>query len=822
MLRNYLLIAWRNVRKQSFYSVINVLGLAIGVAACLMITLYVIDEVSYDRQHKNADRIYRVETTVKFAGNNFEMAYRPAPEASTLIHDFPEVEAAVRFHEGGSYLVRPAGTADNLQEQEVIWADSTFFDIFTVPVVEGNGRKALAQPGGIAISQRIARKYFPGVSPLGKELILDNNHHMHVEAVYADLPSTSHFHFDILISMQGDAPIAREARGTSFLSENFQEYILLKEHTDKKLLENKLPAYIAKYMGPEVAKNFGADFSFEKFTASGNKYDLHLIPLKDIHLRPDIKGDFEHAGNKTYVILMSIIAGFILIIGCINFMNLSTARSAGRAREVGVRKAMGSLRGHLVAQFLTESFLVTLFSFVIAIGVVFLLLPLFNDLAQKQLRLPLADLSFTGMVLLACVLISIFAGLYPSFFLSGFKPVNVLKGRVATGVKSGTIRGGLVVFQFIISIFLIIGALAINRQMHFIQTKNLGFKKDQVLIIHDGYALRPNNGTPFKNEVLKVGGIESGTMTGFVPIESNWAWRSNTSMWKVGTDPSTENMVSCQIWSVDYDYVKTYGMNITEGRDFSSEFPADSSGIILNQAAVKQLGLVGDIIGSSVNVFMNGPPSPENTVPLKVIGVMDDFHFTSMRSSIAPLSLVLGRSDGSFSFRFKPGHTAEVIESIAAIWKKLAPGQPFNYSFLDADFERMYDSEQRLGTIFTLFAGLAIAIACLGLFALTAFTAEQRTKEIGIRKTLGASMNSIVVLLSKDFARLIIIAFVVAAPLAWYAINWWLEGFTYKVIPGWQIYVAAGVSAFVLAIATMSFQSIKAASGDPVKALRSE
>jgi putative ABC transport system permease protein len=621
--------------------------------------------------------------------------------------------------------------------------------------------------------------------------------------------------------MVGDWPIAREAKSTSFMSENFIEYVLLRKGANPKDLEKKLPKFLEKNMGPEVAQAFGPDFTFEKFRATGNKYDVTLRPVTDIHLHSNVRGELEPNGNISYVYLFTIVAGFILIIGCINFMNLSTARSSNRAKEVGVRKVMGSMRSHLIRQFLIESTVVALFSFCVAVVIAYLILPLFNYLSQKQLELPFGNPVFYLILIGSCLLIGLMAGLYPSFFLSAFKPVNVLKGHVSLGMKSGVIRSSLVVFQFVISIFLIVGAIAVNRQLNFIQNKKLGFEKDQVIIIHDAYALRPRNVEPFKNEALRLGSIEAGTISAYVPVENDVSWRSNTTIWNHGSDPTPETMVGSEIWEVDYDYIETFKMNIKEGRGFSKEFPSDSNAIILNQTAAARLGLGKDAIGKKVSTF-EGDANPENIKARTVIGIIDDFHFSSLKNNISSLTLILGQADGTVCFRFQPNKTEEVIQSIEKIWKQLAPGQPFQYSFLDEDFANMYQAEQRLGTIFSLFAGLAIIIACLGLFALTAFTAEQRTKEIGIRKVLGASVSSIVVLLSKEFGKLVLIAFVLSTPVAWWAVTKWLEDYQYKVEIGWGIFVLAGIISLAIAWLTMSFQSIKAALSNPVKSLRNE
>ena len=826
MLRNYLIIAFRNLRKHSFYSFINIAGLAIGVAACLVIILFIMDELQYDRYNTKADRIYRIHNEIKFGGNHMLLTTTAAPTAQTLEQDYPEIEATVRFRLAGSYLVKPEGGTENIKENNVVWTDSTFFKIFSVKLLEGNPNTALKEPASIAISKKMADKYFPGQSALSKSLILDNKYNAKVTAVYEDIPSASHFHFDILIAMVGDWPVAKEAQRPVYLSNNFTTYLLLKEGADGKALEAKLPGYLEKYVGPQIAQVLGGEFTMEKFRAAGNIYEISLMPLLDIHLHSDGKGEFEPNGNITYVYLMGIIALFILGIACINFMNLSTARSSNRAKEVGIRKVMGSVRAYLVRQFLTESTLVTFFAFLIAIAIAYLILPSFNMLAQKQLSLPIDNPIFYFGLLGAALIVGLIAGIYPSFFLSAFKPADVLKGRVSLGMKSGFIRSALVVFQFVISIFLIIGAISVNRQLHYIQTKKLGFQKDQVIVVQDAYALRPNGVEPFKQEVLKNSFIQSGTISGFLPVEGGGSWRNDNPFWREGQEPTSENLASLQNWSVDHDYIKAFGMKIKLGRDFSEAFPSDKDAVILNETAVQQFELGDDPIGKKINSFdgslPDGSPDPSQIKSYPVIGVVEDFHFSTMHEGITPLGLFMGKSDGSVSFRFNASNSQEVIASIEKTWKNLAPGQPFQYSFLDEDFGNMYASEQRLGKIFALFAGLAIVIACLGLFALTSFTAEQRSKEIGIRKVLGATVSGIVVLLSKEFGKLIIIAFVIAIPIAWFSVDWWLKGYVYKTEVGVAVYAAAGLAALLIAWLTMGFQSIKAARSNPIDALKNE
>jgi putative ABC transport system permease protein len=816
MLRNYITIAIRNLRKHRFYTAINVMGLAIGVASCVLIVLYISDELSYDKHHEAADRIYRVDCEIKFGPNHLNMAVTPGPMADALRSDYPEVENAGRFLNDGSILVKRS--EQNVKEDKNIYADSSILSIFTIPFVSGDPRTALDLPHTMVISQRAAQKYFGNEDPLGQTLIIENKNSYKITGVFENMPTTSHFYYDVILSLVS----LDYNRDPQWLSNNFTTFIKLRPGANARDLEVKFPSMVDKYAGPQARQALGGDFTMEKFRASGNLLDWTLRPLTDIHLHSDLTAELGVNSDITYVYLFGAIALFILAIACVNFMNLSTARSANRAKEVGVRKVMGSLRSHLVRQFLTESILLSTFSFLLAIAIAWLTIPSFNDLANKQLALPFANPAFWGFVLLSAIATGVLAGIYPSFFLSAFKPANVLKGNLSMGMKSGLVRSTLVVFQFSISILLIIGTIAVKRQLAFIQNKKIGFNKDQVIIIKDAYGMDKQLES-FKEEILKDSRILSGTISAFLPVSGTN--RNDNTYWPEGVQPSDQTMVSIQCWRVDYDYLKTLGMKIKSGRDFSTEFPSDSNAVIVNEAALRLFGYTEDPIGKKISTFganKEGTPDPGYPMVFPIVGVVEDFHFESLKTNITPLALFLHKSTGLVSFRFEATNTRDVIESIQKTWKSMAPGLPFSYSFLDQDFERMYASEQRLGSIFIVFAGLAIVIACLGLFALTSFTAEQRTKEIGIRKVLGASVTSIVVLLSKEFGKLIVISFAVAAPIAWYGVNWWLKGYTYKTEIGALVYVLAGVASFLIAWLTMSYQSFRAATSNPVNSLRNE
>jgi putative ABC transport system permease protein len=812
MFQSYFTIAFRNLKKQRFYTLINVAGLAVGVASCLIIVLFVINELSYDKQYSDHERLYRVHSEIKFGDNHLVMAVTPAPLADQLRKDFPEVESASRFwNRNGSIFKRGE---ESFKEPATVYADSSVFRIFDVSFVSGDPRTALTEPNTMVISRKAAEKYFPNENALGQTLLTNDGNSWKITGVTENMPSRSHLYFDFMLSLVTTAYNKDEA----WLSNNFHTYIKLAKGADPKALEAKFPKMIDSHAGPQARQALGPDFTMEKFRASGNKIEYTLMPITDIHLHSDRMAEIGANSDISYVYIFGTIAIFILLIACINFMNLSTARSANRAKEVGIRKVMGSFRTHLVRQFLTESVLLSVISFVIAVAIAWLVTPMFNSLAQKELSIPFGSLSF-WLVLVACALLTgILAGLYPSFFLSAFKPVAVLKGNVALGTKSGIVRGALVVFQFWISIVLVVGTIAVNRQLNYIQTKKIGFNKDQVIVIKDAYALKDQLQS-FKNEVEKDTHIISGTISGFLPVSGTS--RSDQTYWPAGKSPTDENMVSIQTWDVDYDYVKTLGMNIKEGRDFSKDFPSDSTAVIINESSLKNFGYLDDPIGKKISTFNdNGQPSDLFTAT--IIGVVEDFHFESLRQNIGPVALFIHPNPSLVSFRFEAKNTQEVIQMIEDEWKKFGPGLPFDYSFLDESFGNMYSAEQRLGDLVTVFAVLAIIIACLGLFALTAFTAEQRTKEIGIRKVLGASVSGIVVLLSKEFGKLILIAFILATPVAWYGIDKWLESYTYRTEIGVLVYVLAGLAAFLIAWLTMSFQSIRAALANPIKALRSE
>jgi putative ABC transport system permease protein len=809
MLKNYLTIAFRNLARYKAFSFINTMGLAIGIATCLLILLYVLDEVSYDRSYANADRIYRLNSDIKFGGNEMALAFSPAPTGAALVRDYSLVEASARIRQNGSIMVRKGDLNIKEDGQTAVYADSSIFRVFSFPLLHGNPGKLLTEPHTLVISERMADKYFGETNVVGKTLILHDKEPYKVAGVMRNLPSNSHLKLDILVTMLD----YEDSKVENWLGHNYTTYVLLKKGAKPQQVESVFTALITKYVGPQVQQAIGS--SLADFKKSGNYLNYSLMPVTDIHLHSDRVGEISPNGNIQYVYIFSAIAFFILLIACINFMNLSTARSANRAKEVGIRKALGSYRSHLIYQFLAESTLVTCIAFVVALVMGILLLPLFNDLAGKEMSLSLADKPWLiPLLLLLTIVTGLLAGSYPAFYLSAFEPIQVLKGKLSRGAKDSSLRSSLVVFQFLASVFLIFCTIIIYQQLTYIQTKQLGFNKEQVLIINDAGNLGTGIET-FKTEVLRMPEIKSGTVSGYLPVPS---WRSDNPFFPEG-EVRQDRAVSMQSWDVDYDYVRTMGMEMKLGRDFDRKFLTDSSAIILNESAAKLFGYT-DPVGKKISalVDLNAKQTREYTI----IGVVKNFNFESLRKNIGALGLRLGKAPGSVSFRLTTENLPAVISKIEANWHTIAPNQPFSYQFMDEAFANVYNNEQRIGKIFITFAALAIFIACLGLFGLATYTTEQRTKEIGIRKVLGASTSGIVALLSKDFLKLILIANGIAFPLAWWAMNSWLSDFAYKITIEWWVFVVAGLLAVVVALATISFQAIKAALADPVKSLRSE
>jgi putative ABC transport system permease protein len=808
MIKNYIKTAFRSLLKNKGFTAINILGLALGLATCMLIVFYVFDELSYDKYNVNIGRIYRVNSDIKFGGNENSYAVSPAPVAAALINDFPEIEQVVRFRDKGGAKVKKGSLS--IQEDRMIYADPSVFSVFTLPMIDGDRVNALKEPHTIVITERVAKKYFNSTHVVGKVLTFNDTAQYKITGVITNIPKQSHFNFDFFIAMPGLA----ESREDMWFNNNFSTYILLKPGANAGKLNAKLTAFMHQHAGPQLQSIL--HLTFDSFEQGGNYFRLNLTPLKDIHLKSNREAEMDANGNIQYVYIFSAIALFILLIACVNFMNLSTARSSNRAREVGVRKVLGSPRKYLIAQFLTESIILTLAGAIIAVFAAWLMLPLFNQLSGKELTVtPQIVLRLLPLLLLFVVIIGCLAGSYPAIFLSGFQPIQVLKGKLATGFKGGGLRSFLVVFQFAISIFLIIGTMVIYNQLKFIQSKDLGYNRNHVLVVQNVWSLG-NQAKTFKQEIKQLSGVQDASLTGALPTGG---YGNSSSLFKSPV-PDQKNAILPQVWTVDEDYIPTLGMKIMLGRNFSNKLPTDSSAIIINESAAKMLAFSNPI---DQKLYKPIDQQLKSLKAYHIIGVVKDFNFKSLRDNITPMVLMFNEDRGALSIHFTSANIPSLIAQVKNKWTALSPNQQFDYSFMDKEFDAIYRTEQRIGTIFIAFTSLAIIIACLGLFGLAAYATEQRTKEIGIRKVLGASISTIVGMLSKDFIKLVLIAIIIASPLAWLAMQkWFLQGFAYRQNISWWILAIAGLGAIAIAFVTVSFQAVKAALTNPVKSLKSE
>ena len=804
MLKNYLKVAFRSLWKDKFFSFLNISGLAIGIACCLLIVLYVNYELSYDRHFDHAERIHRIVTEGHFNGRDFSDAQSPAPAAPVFLEQIPEIEQAVRFRETGSWVVKYEDKVFN--ENRLVYADRDIFKVFSIPLIYGNPEDALAEPNMMVISQSMAKKYFGEEDPVGKVLKFDGTENYQVAGVFEDIPGNTHFHFDFVVSF-----ITREDEYNSqeWLNQNYPIYFMLSENADLSQVEAKMNEIAIDKMGAELKQYL--DLTFADFEAAGNSFKYQLQPLVDIHLKSNNYGVFDPGSDIVYVYIFTAIAVFILALACINFMNLSTARSANRAKEVGVRKVLGSYRYQIINQFIAESVLITFIAGVLGLVIASFILPSFNSFADREMTLDFVTI--TPIVVVGSTVVGFLAGLYPAFFLSAFAPAKVLKGNLSLGMKSGGLRKVLVTFQFFVSILLIIATFSISNQLSFIQNKNLGFDKEQVLILHNAFMLNDNK-EAMRNAVLQNPAIRHASYTSYLPTSSS---RSSTVFFPDAVIDQERGVVS-QNWRVDHEYSEVFGLQMKEGRFFSKEYATDSMAMVINETAAKFFNiesLEGAVIGS----FNNDGSALDR---YQVIGIVEDFHYESLKEDIGPVIMRLRNSTAFLSLKLSPGNFQSILSFVESKWNELAPGLPFEYTFLDDRFTRMYTAEEKLGDIFTVFAVLAIVIACLGLFGLSAFTAEQKTKEVGIRKVLGASLSQLILILSREVSILIVIAFVIASALGWYGIDWWMQGFAYRPPVNILVFFISGAGAFLIAFLTMSYQSIKVATANPVKALRNE
>lgn len=809
MFKNNLKIAWRSLKKQSFFTLLNIFGLAIGITGALLVSLYIYDELNYDTTFADGDRIYRIDADIKFGGSEMKSPQAAAPMAAAMQKDFPQVEQTVRLRSRGGALVRPVGEDANAKETDVAFADASFIDFFGIDILSGDAKTALAEPNTLVLTKTAAAKYFGKESALGKRLLLNNTDTFTVSGVIEDLPKNSFLrNYSIFMAMEGH-PASKE---DNWGGHNFYTFIKLIPGANIEAFQKPLQGMLEDYMLP-WAQEFFPGMTAETFAASGNYIRYHTMPLLDIHLYSQRDSEMSPNGSIQNVYILSFIGLFLMILASVNFMNLSTAHSLKRAKEIGVRKTLGSNKRNLVWQFLTESVLISLLSLLAGILLSTLLLPFFNELSGKDISIPFTSLMFWASVLIATVVLGLFSGSYPAFFMSRFMPVDTLKGGQSS-IGGGKVRNALVVFQFAISVFLIVSTLVVFQQLNFIQGKDLGFTKDQVVILDDTNSLGSQL-TAFKNEITDLGQVKNATISVFLPTPSA---RSNSSFFKEGSRDQ-ENAMQMQDWEVDTDYLSTLKIELIAGRDFNEKFVGDSLSMIINEATLPILGVSAQ---DALGIRISDDVEEAHPAFYTIIGVVKNFHYESLRENIQPLGMSLNNATGNLAIRLKAGDFSGAISNIENVWNKMAPGQPFNYRFMDESFNTTYDAEQRLGKIFTVFTFLSILIACLGLFGLAAFNAQKRTKEIGIRKVLGASVSQISYRLTTDFLKMVGISILIALPLGWYVMNKWLEDFSYRIEIAWWVLALAGLLAVGVAILTVSYQSIKAAIVNPVKSLQTE
>ena len=823
MLLNHIKIAFRNFRRQTFFSTVNVIGLAVGLAATWLIGVFVFYENSYDRFLPMANRICAVAFDIKMGDQEAVTTNTPPPLAPRLAADFPEIEMAARTFNLGVVVVRrnvPGKEPIQFNEGMAMAADTSFLELFDFPMVAGNAKTALDKPETMVITEKIAKVYFGSESPVGRTLSVNNNTFT-ISGVVKDLPATSTVQFSFLMPMAHYKVV--ENFSWSWIWLQTDTWVRLREKQTPEIiagLESKFPKMIRTY-APAAYARIGQDL--EKQLAKGDRLDVKLLPLENLHLQSkDLNSRLTTLGDQGQVNMFAIIGGLILLLACVNFMNLSTARSVKRTREVGIRRAMGSQRSILVSQFLTESLIFSFTAMAVAAVLVSLVLPLFNNLTS--LNLTIADLfskQTIGFVVLLPILTGFLGGLYPAFYLSGFRTVDIsrMAGAPASGGHAG-IRSGLVVFQFAVSIALMLGSFIVYQQLNFAQNHSPGLNRENVLIIDNARHLgEASSKEVFRQKLLELPEVVSATYSTFLPSQGSFGDFYEPE--QGSQSRATVHTIPLGSFLTDASFVPTLGIQIVAGRGFKSDLKGDSTSIILNETAVKAIGWENPI-GKWLRY-----PGNENQ-RFQVIGVMKDFHESSIRTVIEPTAIFHESSKtyqtwgSSLAIRLRPGTEKAAIAKAAALWKTAVPDVPFENDFLDASFARLYKTEAKTGAILGTFTSLALFIGCLGLFALAAFTAEQRTKEIGIRKVLGASVAGLVAILSKDFLKLVVIAIVVATPAAWYLMQKWLQNFKYQVPISWWTFAAAGAITIFIALITVSYQSIKAALMNPVKSLKSE
>lgn len=784
---------------------LNIAGLAIGVTCCLLILLYVQDELSYDRFHEKADRIFRVATIIDLKDRHMNFASTAHVQGPMLKDEFPEIENYVRFNYYGSRRVIKYKDR-SFTEDKFIWVDNSIFDVFSFNLQKGDPEDALIEPNTVVITEEMAEKYFGQEDPIGKNLRVHNETLYMVTGVMENIPMNSHFRPDFFASFS-TLDLKPTGNPAEDLTGNidYMTFVLLREGTDYKQLEGKFVGFVERFLKPLL-------------DAYEGKARYELDPLPSIYLHSERQGELELTGDIAYIYLFSGIGLFILLLACLNFMNLSTARSANRAKEVGLRKVVGAQRRQLIRQFIGESMLLTVIAFFIALGLVTFSMPLFNSISGKMLTMEyFTSLQFIGGFIGLFVLVSIIGGSYPSFFLSAFRPVEVLQGRLRRGVKSSILRVALVSLQFTVSIVLIIGTLMVDKQLHFVRNRKLGYNKDHVIALRIRNEETQKKYEAIKTELLRHPNILSVTASASLPLGRN----SFSAHHAVGKPESELTMLFSQI--VDENFIDTYDIEIVKGRNFSKEFPTDrEEAVIINEAAVRKLGWHDNPLGQQIEIFM----SLDKMKRFKVIGVVKDYHFESLHKKIEPLILYNSNPHGGnyyrLSIRTAPERIQETVAFVKSKWQEFDSQYPIEYVFLDEQYDELYRAEERLGQLFGYFTTLAIIIGCLGLFGLSAFSAEQRTKEIGIRKVLGASIPGVILLLVREFTKWVLLAVVIAWPLGYYIMNKWLQNFAYRTSLEFITFMLAAALALIISLITVIYQATRAAMANPIDSLRYE
>jgi putative ABC transport system permease protein len=806
MLNNLIRHSLRSFKRQYSYIIINVLGLSIGIACSLLIALFVLNEASYDRFNSKKDRIFRLILDGKIGGQELKSSYTAAPTGPVMVKELPEVEDFLRMNVGGPTTVGYNNKV--FTEEHLIEADSSFFNFFSIPVLKGDPKNLLNAPRKVVLSESAARRIYGNENPIDKTLKIGTDTVRYtISGVMADVPGNSHFEANILISFMTDP----QATNSIWLSNNLSTYLLLKPNSSDKTLSEKLPDMIVKYVGPELQQYLGV--SIRDFLAKGNRYRMYLQKLTDIHLDPSIQQQFKNASDPKYLTIFGSIAILIILIAAINFMNLSTAQSSRRAKEVGIKKIGGSTRGMLITQFLSESFILTFISLIIALVLIKITLPYFNNLLNVRLSLSLFSSWYTIPVLiLFVVLVGVLAGSYPAFFLSSFSPYEGLKGSVKNSMKNGRLRQVLVVFQFAISILLIVGTLIMYRQISYMLNKDVGFNKEQLMVINRAEVLRTQVKS-FKEAVKGISGVMNVAGSTAVPGRNN----NNNGYMMEGRKEETFLMNTN--W-IDYDYLETYGMTLTSGRTFNKSYTTDQNACLVNDAVIKNFS-----INDLEKTRFIRPSAPGKVDYLPILGVVKNFNFESLRNPIQPY-IFLYQGDnylwGYLTVKLSAADYRKAISQIEKLWKEYTINEPMDYYFIDADFETMYVQEKQSAKLAVIFSILAIFIASLGLFGLTSFTVEQRTKEIGVRKAMGSSIIGIYTIISKEIVILVSVSALIAWPVIYYYAGKWLENFYYRINLGAFTFVAGLSIALGIAVLTISYRIMRAARINPAQSLKYE